>query len=51
MMQYQMKKVDHRQCCLKTLHWLESDEELGKAEGMRRDGFRKVISKKTMLWE
>jgi hypothetical protein len=33
------------------LSWLESDEELGKAAGMCRDEFRKVIAKKTMLRE
>ena len=42
-------KMDHRQWCLKTLHWLESDEELGKAAGMCRDGFSKVIAKRTSL--
>jgi hypothetical protein len=34
---------------LGTLHYLESDVEQGKAEGICRDGFRKVIAKKTSL--
>ena len=44
-------KMDHRQHCLGTLHYLESDVEQGKAEGICRDGFRKVIAKKTSLYE